>query len=187
MCVGGEHWCPSQVEATRLQPNTKYFYQFRYRQDARTIMYSNIGRTRTLPRANDDISRAKIAVFGCSNLVRNVQGIPGRSTFVGLIVVLICCADLASRSQLRRLLKGIFVWCSQPVAYFTAYGQIARDAERGNIDYNIHTGGDSCRPLFAFGHVQTSEACGSSRNAICFAMPTSCDCEAVASKYLIIL
>lgn len=143
-------------------------------------MYSNIGHTRTLPRANDDISRAKIAVFGCSNLVRNVQGIPGRSTFVGLVVVLI-------RSQLGRLLKGIFVWCSQPVAYFTAYGQIARDAERGNIDYNIHTGGDSCRPLFAFGHVQTSVACGSSRNAICFAMPTSCNCEAVASKYLIIL
>ena len=31
-------------------------------------VYSTVGRTRTIPRANDDIARWRIAFFGCSNL-----------------------------------------------------------------------------------------------------------------------
>jgi alkaline phosphatase D len=85
-----------KVEAKKLKPNTKYFYQFRYRQnDKATPVYSVIGRTRTLPRADEDIARTRIAFFGCSNL---------------------------------------------PTGFFTSYGQIAQAAERGEIDYNIHTG-----------------------------------------------
>lgn len=57
-----------QVEAKRLKPNTKYFYQFRYR-NRNEETYSQIGATRTIPEADDDIARARIAFFGCSNLV----------------------------------------------------------------------------------------------------------------------
>jgi alkaline phosphatase D len=85
-----------KVEARGLKPNTKYFYQWRYRQnDRKAPVYSTIGRTRTLPRADEDIKRVRLAFFGCSQL---------------------------------------------PLAYFTAYGQIARMAERGEIDYNLHSG-----------------------------------------------
>lgn len=58
-----------QVEAKKLKPNTKYFYQFRYRVGKSTV-YSQIGATRTIPLADDDIARTRIAFFGCSNLVR---------------------------------------------------------------------------------------------------------------------
>jgi alkaline phosphatase D len=59
----------AKVEARGLKPNTKFFYQFRYRANGKAApVYSNIGRTRTIPRANDDIARWRIAFFGCSNL-----------------------------------------------------------------------------------------------------------------------
>lgn len=32
-------------------------------------VYSNIGVTRTIPKADDDLARARIAFFGCSQLV----------------------------------------------------------------------------------------------------------------------
>jgi alkaline phosphatase D len=86
----------SKVEARGLKPNTMYFYQWRYRKnDKAAPVYSQVGRTRTLPRADEDIARTRIAFFGCSQL---------------------------------------------PLGFFTAYGQIARAAWNGEIDYNIHTG-----------------------------------------------
>ena len=58
------------MEARGLKPNTKYFYQWRYRQnDRKAPVYSTIGRTRTLPRADEDIKRVRLAFFGCSQLV----------------------------------------------------------------------------------------------------------------------
>lgn len=36
-------------------------------------MYSVVGRTRTIPRADDDIARWRIAFFGCSNLVTSMH------------------------------------------------------------------------------------------------------------------
>jgi phosphodiesterase/alkaline phosphatase D-like protein len=58
------------VEARGLKPNTKYFYQWRYRQnDRKAPVYSTTGRTRTLPRADEDIKRVRLAFFGCSQLV----------------------------------------------------------------------------------------------------------------------
>ena len=65
------------MEARKLKPNTKYFYQWRYRQnDKKAPVYSPIGRTRTIPRADDDIRRVRLAFFGCSQLVRDSQLTP---------------------------------------------------------------------------------------------------------------
>lgn len=65
---------PQQVEARGLKPNTKYFYQWRYRQnDRKAPVYSTIGRTRTLPRADEDIKRVRLSFFGCSQLVGRVS------------------------------------------------------------------------------------------------------------------
>ncbi|KAI5926793.1 PhoD-like phosphatase-domain-containing protein [Camillea tinctor] len=53
-----------KVDATGLQPFTTYNYQF-------TVCGSNntspVGRTKTAPTADDDVSEVKLAVFSCSN------------------------------------------------------------------------------------------------------------------------
>ncbi|KAK1762173.1 PhoD-like phosphatase-domain-containing protein [Phialemonium atrogriseum] len=53
-----------KVEAEGLEPLTKYYYQF-------TVCGSNnkspIGRTKTAPTADDDVSSLSFAVFSCSN------------------------------------------------------------------------------------------------------------------------
>jgi alkaline phosphatase D len=87
----------AKVEARKLKPNTKYFYQWRYRQNDKTKpVYSPIGRTTTLPRADDaSFKRLRLAYFSCSNF---------------------------------------------PVGFFTSYGQIARMAQRNEIDILVHTG-----------------------------------------------
>jgi alkaline phosphatase D len=86
-----------KVEARKLKPKTKFFYQFRYRQNDRTApVYSPIGRTQTLPKPDDEhYRRVRIAHFSCSNF---------------------------------------------PAGFFTSYGQMARMADRGEIDFLIHTG-----------------------------------------------
>jgi alkaline phosphatase D len=62
----------AQVEARKLKPFTQYYYQWAYRPSGRgTPVFSRIGRTKTLPRANDDIRRIRLGHFGCSNVVRN--------------------------------------------------------------------------------------------------------------------
>lgn len=53
-----------QVEAEGLEPFTKYYYQF-------TVCDSDnkspIGRTKTAPAPDDDVSELSLAVFSCSN------------------------------------------------------------------------------------------------------------------------
>lgn len=52
------------MEAKNLQPFTQYYYQF-------AVCGSNnkspVGRTKTSPRADDDVSKVGIAVYSCSN------------------------------------------------------------------------------------------------------------------------
>ena len=50
-----------KVDATGLQPGTRYFYRFTYGVDA----HSPVGRTRTLPAGT--VSQVKLAVFSCAN------------------------------------------------------------------------------------------------------------------------
>lgn len=55
---------PFQVEATGLKPFTTYNYQFRI---CGTDITSPLGRTKTAPEGDADVSDIKLAVFSCSN------------------------------------------------------------------------------------------------------------------------
>ncbi len=53
-----------QVEAKGLRPLTVYNYQFNV---CGSDVKSPIGRAKTAPTANDNVSELKFAVFSCSN------------------------------------------------------------------------------------------------------------------------
>lgn len=53
-----------QVEATGLKPKTKYWYQFNV---CGSDNKSPMGRTKTAPTKDDDVSKLSFAVFSCSN------------------------------------------------------------------------------------------------------------------------
>lgn len=53
-----------KVEAKQLQPFTLYYYQFNVCDSNKT---SPLGRTKTAPRPDDDVSEIGLAVFSCSN------------------------------------------------------------------------------------------------------------------------
>ncbi|KAF2199570.1 hypothetical protein GQ43DRAFT_442361 [Delitschia confertaspora ATCC 74209] len=53
-----------KVEAKNLQPFTTYYYQFNVCGSTKS---SPLGRTKTSPAANDDVSKIGIAVYSCSN------------------------------------------------------------------------------------------------------------------------
>lgn len=53
-----------QVEAKGLKPLTKYYYQFTV---CGSKNKSPMGRTKTAPAADDDVSNLSFAVFSCSN------------------------------------------------------------------------------------------------------------------------
>jgi alkaline phosphatase D len=53
-----------QVEAKNLKPYTAYYYQFNVCNSDNT---SPLGRTKTTPRADDDLTKVGIAVYSCSN------------------------------------------------------------------------------------------------------------------------
>jgi phosphodiesterase/alkaline phosphatase D-like protein len=58
------------VEARKLKPFTKFYYQWAYLPVGRgDPVFSRVGRTKTLPRPNDDVRRIRIGNFGCSNVV----------------------------------------------------------------------------------------------------------------------
>jgi alkaline phosphatase D len=54
----------SQVEAGDLNPFTTYFYQFTV---CGTNITSPIGRTKTAPAENDDVSTVSLGIFSCVN------------------------------------------------------------------------------------------------------------------------
>ena len=68
--------CLLQVEATGLKPFTTYNYQFKI---CGTETASPVGRTKTAPTADDDVSEISLAVFSCSNY-REYLRIPSRDT-----------------------------------------------------------------------------------------------------------
>lgn len=53
-----------KVEAKGLQPFTEYYYQFAICDSDKT---SPVGRTKTAPRHDDDITGVNVAVYSCSN------------------------------------------------------------------------------------------------------------------------
>lgn len=53
-----------QIEAKNLEPYTTYYYQFNVCGSNRT---SPLGRTKTSPAADDDVTSIGLAVFSCSN------------------------------------------------------------------------------------------------------------------------
>ncbi|KAL7412862.1 PhoD-like phosphatase-domain-containing protein [Mrakia frigida] len=56
-----------KVEATGLQPYTKYFYRFESCEGP-SLGVSDVGSFKTLPADDDDVSVLKLATFSCSNL-----------------------------------------------------------------------------------------------------------------------
>ena len=53
-----------KVEAKRLQPFTRYYYQFNICNSNKT---STLGRTKTAPGVHQKVDKAAIAVYSCSN------------------------------------------------------------------------------------------------------------------------
>jgi alkaline phosphatase D len=53
-----------QVEAKNLQPYTNYYYQFNV---CNSDNKSPVGRTKTTPNADDDITKVSLAIYSCSN------------------------------------------------------------------------------------------------------------------------
>ena len=54
----------TQVEAKNLKPFTTYYYQFAV---CGSSNKSPLGRTKTSPRADDDVSKIGLAVFSCAH------------------------------------------------------------------------------------------------------------------------
>lgn len=53
-----------QVEAKNLKPYTTYYYQFKV---CNSENKSPLGRTKTTPDANDDVTKVSLAIFSCAN------------------------------------------------------------------------------------------------------------------------
>jgi hypothetical protein len=61
------HWyllMVKQVEAKNLEPYTTYYYQFNV---CDSDNKSPVGRTKTTPNADDDITKVSLAIYSCSN------------------------------------------------------------------------------------------------------------------------
>ncbi|OTA55240.1 PhoD-like phosphatase [Hypoxylon sp. EC38] len=76
-----------KVEAKKLKPSTTYYYKFNVCNSNNT---SSIGRTKTIPTANDDVSEpVRIAVYSCSNYpfgFFNAYGNPVRKDSVDYVI-----------------------------------------------------------------------------------------------------
>lgn len=75
-----------QIEAGGLRPFTTYYYQFTV---CGTNNSSPIGRTKTAPAADDDVSAISLAVFSCANFPLgyfNVYGNTARKDSVDYVV-----------------------------------------------------------------------------------------------------
>lgn len=75
-----------KVEAKGLRPFTEYWYQFRVCDSEVT---SPIGRTKTAPRANDDVTSLGLAVYSCSNFPNgffNAYGNSARKDNVDFVI-----------------------------------------------------------------------------------------------------
>ncbi|KAF2493175.1 phosphodiesterase/alkaline phosphatase D precursor [Lophium mytilinum] len=75
-----------KVEAKNLKPYTTYYYQFNV---CNSNNVSPLGRTKTTPHADDDITKVGIAVYSCSNFpfgFFNAYGNPVRKDSVDYVV-----------------------------------------------------------------------------------------------------
>lgn len=75
-----------KVEATNLQPFTRYFYQFNVCDSNNT---SPVGKTKTAPTVDDHVSDIGLAVYSCSNYpfgFFNAYGNPARKDSVDYVV-----------------------------------------------------------------------------------------------------
>jgi alkaline phosphatase D len=55
-----------KIEAGHLEPYTQYWYQFSV---CNSNITSSIGKTKTTPRADDDVTNISVAVYSCCKLV----------------------------------------------------------------------------------------------------------------------
>jgi alkaline phosphatase D len=62
-----------KVEAQHLKPFTNYYYQFNV---CNSDVKSPVGRTKTAPRATDDVSGVNLAVYSCSNYRTSSSPLP---------------------------------------------------------------------------------------------------------------
>lgn len=75
-----------KVEAKGLHPFTEYWYQFRV---CDSEVVSSLGRTKTAPRANDDVTSLGLAVYSCSNFPNgffNAYGNSARKDNVDFVI-----------------------------------------------------------------------------------------------------
>ncbi|OQN96212.1 hypothetical protein B0A48_17719 [Cryoendolithus antarcticus] len=75
-----------KVEATGLQPFTRYYYQFTVCNSSKK---SPLGRTKTAPHVNDHVSKVGLAVYSCSNYpfgFFNAYGNPARKDSVDYVI-----------------------------------------------------------------------------------------------------
>lgn len=75
-----------QVEAKNLHPFTQYYYQF---QVCKTKHKSPLGRFKTSPGPDDDVSKVSLAVYSCADYANgyfNAYGNPARKDSVDFVV-----------------------------------------------------------------------------------------------------
>jgi alkaline phosphatase D len=75
-----------KVEATKLSPFTQYWYQFTVCNSNQT---STVGRTKTTPAPNDNVSGISLAIYSCSNFpfgFFNAYGNPVRKDSVDYVI-----------------------------------------------------------------------------------------------------
>ncbi|EXJ83524.1 alkaline phosphatase [Capronia coronata CBS 617.96] len=75
-----------KVEATKLKPYTQYWYQFSV---CKSNQSSMVGRTKTTPSPDDDVSSVNLAVYSCSNFpfgYFNAYGNPVRKDSVDYVL-----------------------------------------------------------------------------------------------------
>ncbi|KAK5446604.1 hypothetical protein LTS15_009536 [Exophiala xenobiotica] len=75
-----------KVEATKLSPFTQYWYQFTVCNSNQTSM---VGRTKTTPAPNDNVSGINLAIYSCSNFpfgFFNAYGNPVRKDSVDYVI-----------------------------------------------------------------------------------------------------
>jgi len=82
-----------KVESKHLRPFTEYYYQFRV---CDSDVVSPLGRTKTAPRANDDVPSLGLAVYSCSNFPNgffNAYGNSARKDNVDFVIHVSLCSD----------------------------------------------------------------------------------------------
>ncbi|KAI8931617.1 hypothetical protein NX059_011269 [Plenodomus lindquistii] len=125
-----------KVEAKNLQPFTQYFYQFSVCSSNNT---SPLGRTKTSPDRDDDVSSVGLAVFSCSNYPSgyfNAYGNAARKDEVDFFVHL---GDYIYESGRGR--PGLDQRATNPTGeIFSLYGMCLYNSKMNSFNYRTRIG-----------------------------------------------